>query len=168
MNKIIVSLILSLVLFANVYSFDLPFEIQEDTGEEFGRDVDPEEINPPAQEIQFDPSNIQEDTGEEFGRNIDSEEINPPAQEIQFDPSNIQEDTGEEFGRNFTLETQTPTTPREENPNLETIEEDVVIESEKLTDNIIFIAGFGIIVIALIGITLLYSLHYFRRKRENL
>ena len=166
MNKIISILMLSVMMFVSTYASSdfTTLSLGGDTGEEFGRDVSSQEINPQAQQVDFTSSTNSGDTGEEFGREVTAEEINPQAQQIQFDPSRAQEDTGEEFGREVTTEEINDLMVLEEVEDINNVEE-IQENSQKITDNIVFVAGFGIIVISLIGITILYSLYHFRRKR---
>lgn len=153
MNKVIVALVISLVMISSIFASQLT-EI-----EKIMQEIDSEFL-----EINFDPSRAQQDTEENDPTNINSQ-----VQEINFDPSKAQQDIEEELMDDVTL-----TQNIQESSIISNGEENLdngqnpptIVEYQEDTQNIVFIAGFGIIVISLIGITILYSIHHFRRKRE--
>lgn len=148
-----VALIISI---ATIQAFD-PSMFEEDVDEEFNQE---QSNNQEVETTQFDPSMFEEDEESVSNSQTDNNE-----QTTTFDPSMFEEDTGEEFNS----QTNDPTPPTNNNQNDNNLNENNIIENvEENSFNLVFLAGFGIVVVALLGITILYSLHYFRRKKVEL
>ena len=111
---------------------------------------DDEEFELERQNTRFDPSMF------------DDEEFELERQNTRFDPSMFQEP-----------DFVTPPSPPIDDVPSESAEflvqgsenQEQIQTSEISSDSILLLAGYGIIVITLAGIVILYAIHFFRRKR---
>ncbi|MFT4244880.1 MAG: hypothetical protein ACMXYB_05495 [Candidatus Woesearchaeota archaeon] len=160
MIKSSITLILTLLFITSIYSLEPPFEIWEDIREEFYGNVNHNKTNTTNQDTLVDTSEVLKNMREELSKDV-NREVNTTTQDIQVNTSNVLQNIREELE----IENQRLLNSGEDDTILTPIEYN--IEPKKITDNIIFIAGYGIIVITLIGIVILYSLHFFRKKRRG-